>query len=227
MAGRWVHKEDGLRVDMQFRADGQCTAIATGATKRSTLTGTYRLGPGELIVTPRGGKPITYALKINADRIALSGGDFDDSVLEFAKRGEATDANAPSTPAVAVQPSVVAERAPIRPLDAPRDKVEQIKLPGGVWDMSEIAKRFRILKVRYDSVAGTVVWMLEAGEHTNPFVVQAQAMFYDEDDVRLTGILLAWEPVPLYHKGDRVRATLRLPQDAVMTKVRKVVIKEK
>src|SRR4051794_40451855 len=76
ITGKWVFKNDALRLDMEFKSSGECVATATNADKTSTVAGTYQWGVNELVITPKGEPPVSYKAELRGDKLTLSGGDF-------------------------------------------------------------------------------------------------------------------------------------------------------
>jgi len=230
LVGRWVHKDEGLRVDMDFSPNGQCTVIAAAGGKTSAFTGTYKLGPGEVVITPKDAKPITYTLQLSDHRLSISGGTFGDVKLDFSNPA-ATAANVPESVApVAPGPARPGTGgATTRPLaddkgDKKDEKPDEVKLPGGgTCDTTALEARFKVLKVKADPANGKVTWVMEAKEDVTSIV--AEGTLYDEDEVRIGVATILVEPNAYIKKGDHVRFTLTLPADTVMQKVKKISIK--
>jgi hypothetical protein len=133
-------------------------------------------------------------------------------VALVAGTGRADD-KAPATPAK--ETAKESAKAPL-----PRaDSVE--------WDVATFEDSAVVKTVKREVKSGQVVWVLENRRDLGTDVVFGyQAVFLDEDGVKLLSVGLRWEPFPgNLRAGDRNRLILELPAADAWKNVRKVVIK--
>jgi hypothetical protein len=122
--------------------------------------------------------------------------------------------------------------------DKKEEKKDKDRLPLGedAWDMKVFDKEpFKLVRTSYDDKAREVRWVLEFTrnvsdpevgsvgywvDHASPFRVRLR----DEDGVIFKTLPLTCEGEFKCLKGDRVRVVFRLPEDAVWSKVKAVLV---
>jgi uncharacterized protein (TIGR03066 family) len=217
LTGKWLHKSENLRIEMEFKANGEFAVDGKAGDKTSTFAGTYKVTASELIITPSDSTAVTYALRLEDDQMTLVGGDFGEGKgLIFSKRTAA--AAAPEMPEV---------KPPAKKLDAPQPDAKEVKkdeteLPGGTWDLKGLESSFTIVKTKVEADKSKVVWLLERKDDG---FVSFDAAFYDEDDVKIGTANVSLDPsLDQVHKGERTRATVVLLKDSEMKKVKRTMI---
>lgn len=223
VAGLWLYKGDGTRIDLDLKADGKCVFDVTNGQKKSTITGTYHVEPNRLVVTNSKKKTIKYAMKLNGNQMILSGGDFGEgNELAFSKR-EVAQAD---HPAAADAPKEMARnRNKDKDADKPANDAgaDVAGLPGGKWDLKAFKDHFTIVKdPRFDSVKNTVTFLIERKDEG---YINWIAEFYDADDVKLGTMYLAFDPgISSVKNGERLRGVVSLLSDDKMKQCVRVVL---
>jgi copper(I)-binding protein len=108
-----------------------------------------------------------------------------------------------------------------------------------MWDVKTLEgdkESFTAVKRTVDNDANKITWLLEVNsdkaanrlnDHNRPYVNNGQyfALCYDADGVIINKTALITNPQEEMKKGDRVRATLKLPDEKVTSKTVKIVVK--
>jgi hypothetical protein len=115
-----------------------------------------------------------------------------------------------------------------RVAQAEQKKEEPSNLPkSATWDAKAFDEFAKVVGAKFDPDKNEVHWTLQANKNVqqiNLFGRGFQAYFMDDEGVRLQEVPVAFTPNENVKRGDKVRATLRLPPESVFSKTKKVVI---
>jgi hypothetical protein len=112
------------------------------------------------------------------------------------------------------------------PATAKADVKRGSRLPGpAAWDLKQLEVYFTLLKATHEPANSRVVWLAEAkrGFDYVPFVVYPRACFYDAVGVRLSESSFDFSPSSKVLKGERIRITLGLPNEATFKATMRVL----
>jgi len=110
---------------------------------------------------------------------------------------------------------------------APGAQFEKLPIPGQAdWDLAPLQKHFAILEPRYDAENNRVVWLAEArrGFQNLDSEFKPDVRFYDAADARVYQATLEYDPVLNVLKGERIRISLGLPDQATLERTKRVLM---
>ena len=106
-------------------------------------------------------------------------------------------------------------------------RYEKLPIPGQAdWDLGPLRKHFAILQTRYDAENNRVVWLAEArrGFQNLDSEFKPDLRFYDAADARVYQATLEYDPVLDVRRGERIRISLGLPDEATLAKTKRVLL---
>ena len=106
-------------------------------------------------------------------------------------------------------------------------RLEKLPIPGQAeWDLAPLRKYFAILETRYDAENKRVVWLAEArrGFDNVGAVFDPSVRFYDAADARVHDTTLGFDPNDHVLRGERIRISLSLPDEATLARTKRVLM---